>query len=131
MSDPCAELAAYLASAGLPYHTLSPLGGATAQVRFLGVFQGQAVAWNAEILTLGAYDQEQMRRAPTPLPVRTWRQFIEIGAQAELGVALRVGLAVPRIDAATVLRTIVMIRNYNRLRQGGHEFGDGVTFADG
>lgn len=131
MSDPCAELAAYLTSAGLAYHALSPLGGASAQVRFPGVFQGRAVAWNAEIVTLAAYDREQRRRAPTPSPVRTWRQFIEIGAQAEPGVPLRVGLAVPLIDTATVLRTIIMIRNYKRLRPGRHEFGDGVTFTGG
>ncbi len=131
MSDPGVELAAYLARTGLPYQTLSPLGGASAQVRFLGVFQGQAVAWDAQILTLGAYDQEQMRRAPTPPRERTWQAFIEIGTPAEHGVPLRVGLAVPQIDAATVLRTIVMIRNYKRLRPGRHEFGDGVTFTSG
>ena len=129
MSDPGAELAAYLASAGLPYRALSPLGGTCVQVCFLGVFQGQSVAWDAEILTLEEYDQRQGRHAPTPAPVRTWRQFIEIGMHAQQGVALRVGLAVPRIDAATVLRTMVMIRNYKRLRPGRHEFGDGVTFT--
>lgn len=130
MSDPSAELAAYLSSAGLPYHALSPLGGDSVRLRFLGTFQGQAVAWDAEILTLGAYDQEQLRHASTSSPARTWRQFIEIGVPAELGVPLRVGLGVARIDAATVLRTLIMIRNYKRLRPGRHEFGDGVTFTD-
>lgn len=131
MSDPYAELAFYLASTGLPYRALSPLGGTLAQVRFLGVFQGQTVAWDAEILTLQAYDQQQMRHTPTPMQARTWCQFIEIGAPAEQGMPLRVGLAVPLIDAATVLCTIVMIRNYKRLRPGRHEFGDAVTFASG
>jgi hypothetical protein len=42
-----------------------------------------------------------------------------------------VGLAVPLIDAATVLRSMIMIRNYKRLRPGRHEFGDCVTFTTG
>ena len=129
MSDQVAELTAYLAAAGLAYRTLSPLGGAYVQIGFLGVFQGQPVAWDAEILTLEEYDRRQDRLAPSAAPVRTWRQFIEIGGHTPQGVALRVGLAVPQIDAATVLRSIVMIRNYKRLRPGRHEFGDSVTFA--
>ena len=130
MSDPCAELSAYLASAGLAYRALSPLGGGVAQVRFLGSFQGQAVVWDAQILTLQAYDQEQTRRADRPLPARTWYPFIEIGAPGQHGMPLRVGLGVACIDAATVLRTMVMIRNYKRLRPGRHEFGDAMTFTD-
>lgn len=128
MSDPVAELTAYLAAAGLAYRSLSPLGGACAQVGFLGAFQGQPVAWDTQILTLAEYDRRQSELAPSVAPVRTWRQFIEIGGLTPQGVALRVGLAVACIDAATVLRTMVMIRNYKRLHPGRHEFGDSMTF---
>jgi hypothetical protein len=129
MSEPNEELTGYLAGADLPYRALSPLGGTSARVRFTGMFQGQAVVWDAEILTLAAYDRRQARLATARAVSRAWRQFIEIGAQSAQGRALSVGLAVPRIDAATVLRCIIMIRNYKRLWPGRHEFGDSQVFT--
>ena len=136
ISDPCAELAAYLTDTGLAYRALSPLDGPFARVRFLGVFQGQAVAWDAEIVALEAYDRQWASRqgadrALTIEPARAGRQFIEIGDPGENGLALRVGLALPRIDAAAVLCTMTMIRNYKRLRTGRHEFGEHGTFTAG
>ena len=129
MPEPYVELTAYLASTGLGYQALSALGGASARVRFPGLFQDRPVVWDAEILTLEAYDRQQTRHASIPTSPRTWQQFIEIGAPSEQGVPLRVGLAVPLIDAATVLRTTIMIRNYKRLRPGRHEFGEALTFS--
>lgn len=129
MSDPCAELATYLARTGLPYRALSPLGGAALRLHFLGSLQGRPVAWDAEIVTLQACDQAQRPGASLPRPARDWRPFIEIGGATPHGMHLRVGLAVPCIDAATVLRTLMMIRQYKRLRPGRHEFGESVTFT--
>ena len=105
------------------------VGGPRAHVRFLGVLQGQPVAWDAEILTLLAYYQEQVKNLAPSEHARSVRSFIEVGAHGTHGVALGVGLGVALIDEATVLRTIIMIRNYKRLRPGRHEFGEALTFT--
>lgn len=49
-------------------------------------------------------------------------QFIEVGEAGRTGRLLTVGLKVPKLDAAALLKTTVMIRNYKRLRRGRHEF---------
>lgn len=122
------QLAAYLAEHERPYYAVAPIGGQRAHVRFLGVLQGQPVAWDAEVLTLLVYYQEQVKNLAPGEPARSVRSFIEVGAHATQGVTLGVGLAVALIDEPTVLRTIIMIRNYKRLRPGRHEFGAALTF---
>lgn len=122
-------MASYLAEHDRPYYAVTPLGGQRAHVRFLGILQGQAVAWDAEILTLLAYYQQQVKNSPPGEPARSVRPFIEVGAHGTHGLALGVGLAVALIDEPTVLRTIIMIRNYKRLRPGRHEFGEALTFS--
>lgn len=122
------QLASYLAEHARPYYAVAPIGGQCAHVRFLGVLQGQAVAWDARILTLLAYYQEQVKNLTPGGPAHGVRSFIEVGVHGMHGRALNVGLAVALIDEPTVLRTIIMIRNYKRLRPGRHEFGAALTF---
>ena len=123
------QLASYLAEHERPYYAVAPLGEQRAHVRFLGVLQGQPVAWDAEILTLLAYYQEQVKNLAPGEATRSVRPFIEVGAHGVHGWALGVGLGVALIDEPTVLRTIIMIRNYKRLRPGRHEFGEALAFS--
>ena len=95
------------AAAGADYHCLTALGGRAVRLRFIGRFCGREVVWDAELLALGA-------DAPA--------QFIEIGAPGPQGVALRVGLRRESIDRPTLLKTLIMVRNYKRLRRGRHLF---------
>ena len=73
------------------------------------------MVWNASIFTLDEYAKHHAVAAD-PM------QFIEI--RLENGVYfIEVGLNVAQIDHAVVERTIIMIRNYKRLRVGRHEYG--------
>ena len=97
----------YLAETELP--------AVQANIIFEGRFDGVAVVWNASIVTLDEYAKSHAV-ADDPM------QFIEI--RLENGVYfLEVGLNVAQIDHAVVERTIIMIRNYKRLRFGRHEYG--------
>lgn len=94
------------------YETVTASDGQCAQVAFEGWFEQRAVRWQATIVTL--------RRAQASRP------FIEVdpaGPGADGTLAVRIGLAVPEIDHATILKTTIMIRQYKRLRRGRMEYG--------
>lgn len=79
-----------------------------ARVRFEGRFEGREVCWEATLTALG-------RKTGV-------RQFIDVGAPGPKGRMLRIGLAVERVDAATVRKAVIMMRNFKRLRTGRHEW---------
>jgi hypothetical protein len=87
--------------------------GGWAEFRFIGPFGGHSVIWNARLSVL----------PPSPEGAAPPRQFIEVTPRDSLNYDLNIGLAVSRIDTAAILKTIVMIRQYKRLRPGRHEFG--------
>jgi hypothetical protein len=90
-----------------------------AGIRFLGEFQGLELVWDATIMTLAFYNR---RRGHDGRPA-VHRQFIDI---APSGTPLRridIGLELEKIDTTTLLKTIIMVRKYKRLRAGRHEFG--------
>jgi hypothetical protein len=89
--------------------------GGWAEFRFIGPFRGRSVIWDARLSVL----PPSAKGTPPP------RQFIEVMERDSLNYDLDIGLAVSRIDTATILKTIVMIRQYKRLRPGRHEFGGG------
>ncbi len=89
-----------------------------ATVEFEGVFEHRPVRWLATIVSLtdGHADAASEHERP----------FIEIdtkGANADGVVAVRVGLRVAQIDLPTICKTIIMLRQYKRLRRGRMEFG--------
>lgn len=96
------------------YEALEPLGGTSLRVRFGGTFNGATTRWDATFLTLAHYRANDAA-------VR--RNFIDIGNAGPEGRRLMVVLDVPAFDAATVTKTIIMVRNYRRLRLGRHWFG--------
>jgi len=83
-------------------------GGETLRVRFEGPFDGRQVRWDATLISL---------------PPGKQRNYIEIGDETTDGLSLTVGLNVPAIDLPTLRKTIMMIRQYKRLRRGRHEYG--------
>ena len=93
------------------YTLLEPITGDRARIRFAGRFEDHAVMWDAEILALHAAGTQAL-------------PYIEIGNAGAHGRALRVGLPLARLDAPTLAKTVIMIRNYKRLRRGRMRFGE-------
>lgn len=95
-----------------------------AVLAFTGPFEGREVVWRCEFVTL---DTELRRLESGHAPAsQGLRNFIEISEPVAEGVPLRVGLALPRIDAAAIEKMILMIRLYKNLRRGRHEYGEVV-----
>lgn len=114
-----AEYPCQRALRGIQFTLLQPVLPQQARFAFAGRFAGQEMNWDATLLTLDAWHKSQ---PPTTHPVRR-RSFIEIDAAATQGRDVRIVLDVPAIDEAVILRTIIMLRQYKRLRIGRHEFG--------
>ena len=96
--------------AGAEFIADTQLGGAQARIRFIGRFRDDDVVWDARLIALAATDPA----AP---------QFLDVGVSTGRGIPIRIGLNVPHIDRPTVMKTLIMVRNYKRLRVGRHEFG--------
>lgn len=88
---------------------LDKADGQQVRLRFHGPFEAREVTWDATFLALGV--------APEA------RNFIEIGEAGPLGIALQVGLRIPYFSQADILKTVMMVRRYKRLRRGRHEYG--------
>lgn len=99
-------------SSGKPYKLLETTeDGSRARIRFRGPFEGVEVTWDARLYAL---------RVPHPVAPRP---FFEISPGRQSGLSLRIGLDVERLDAPTLLKAVIMVRQYKRLRRGRHEFG--------
>lgn len=95
------------------YTLVEPARRERARIRFAGRFDGEAVMWDAEVIALRADPG-----APSTAP------YIDVGAVGRHGRLLRVGLALAAIDPPALAKTVVMIRNYKRLRRGYMRFGE-------
>lgn len=82
--------------------------GGWVRLRFSGPFEGVQARWDATFRTAQGDDESNA---------------IEIGEEGRRGRALTVTLALPRFDLPAIRKTIIMIRQYKRLRRGRHEFG--------
>lgn len=103
---------------GIRYTLLEALRPDRARFTFTGPFQGVDVQWDATLLRL------QDQHAPRDVS-RT--PYIEIGATTPEGRSLIVALPIPVVDEPAILRTIIMVRQYKRLRAGRHEFGEAAA----
>ncbi|HSH29841.1 MAG TPA: hypothetical protein VK971_08035 [Thiohalobacter sp.] len=101
------RLAESLRRAQAEYRLRAPPGETEARFEFIGRFDQCAVIWEACLRALGSGQRDQ---------------FIEIGPAAGERRRLTVGLALDRIDPPAILKTVIMIRNYKRLREGRHEW---------
>lgn len=92
------------------------------RVQFNGQFAGNAVLWDATIVTLNRYLNEKFGGRGRSTVIHP---FLEVSAyeQTSAVVPIEIGLPVLRIDRPTILKTIIMVRQYKRLTLGRHEFG--------
>jgi len=110
------------------FHCLTPLPAERAEVWFSGPFEGREVRWHLALYTLRAYCREYPADCPRPP-----RAFIDIqprandDAAAPSELALSVGLNLPCIDRPAIRKTVIMLRNYQRLHLGRHTFGEPVV----
>lgn len=98
------------------YEALTPLGGPRVRLRFHGPFEGHEVLWDATFMTLAHY------RASAAEYAHAEDNLIDIGGENEGMQALTVVLDVAAFDVPTVLKTIIMVRQYRRLRRGHMTF---------
>lgn len=92
-------------------------------VRFTGPFQGQQVTWDASITTL-EHEYRARNNSRRPRIDAEMRQFIDVGPAQGGTRALQIGLNVEQIDDPVIRKAIIMIRQYKRLYEGRHEYGE-------
>lgn len=124
LSGDVSRFAAFLEKSGMSCLLIEQTDG-RAKLRFVGPFEGRNVVWRCEFITLTA-ELNRLAQEVSPAPERL-RNFIEIGEPESGGVPIRVGLALPRIDAAAIDKMMLMIRLYKNLRRGRHEYGEAVN----
>ena len=98
---------------------VEPPRDSCAHIRFIGVFDRQAVIWDATVMRLDHYNRLAAHRGEAG----STQQFIEIGARQGDMRTIDIGLELERIDTGALLKTIIMVRKYKRLHPGRHEFG--------
>jgi hypothetical protein len=103
------EFRAGLADRGEDYQLLGRHGDDEVRIRFTGTFEGADILWDATLRAQGKH--------------HPGRQFIDIAGSGHPLRRIVVGLNVDTLDRATLLKTIIMVRNYKRLHTGRHEFG--------
>jgi hypothetical protein len=118
-SGKVARFSAYLKDTGQAFLFREEAGDQQVHVRFTGPYQGKDVVWDCCFVTLARESQQADRGSS-----EAGRSFIDIGEPDACGTPLRVGLALQRIDLPAIQKMIIMIRNYKRLRQGRHTFGE-------
>lgn len=113
-----AALTSLLAQTGSDYLCASALPDTAVFVQFLGPFQNRMVAWDATLYTLTRYYQDHPAESASTLQFCSPRPFIEITPSADASFLLKVALDLNIIDEPVIKKTIIMIRNYKRLRLG-------------
>ena len=116
--SPVAVLSSLLAQTGSDYLCTSALPDTAVYVQFLGPFQNRMVAWDATLYTLTRYYQDYPAQSTSTLQFCASPPFIEITPSAAGRYSLKVGLDLPTLDAPVIKKTIIMVRNYKRLRLG-------------
>ena len=98
---------------GFSYWLLEPLAAQRARIRFEGSFEGRPATWDATLLALGELSDSTERRG-----------YLDIGEPETAARPIEIGLEVAAVDEAVILRTILMVRQYRRLRRGRWRFGE-------
>ena len=101
------------------------------EVEFSGTLHNQPVTWHAHIRTLHDYCLHELTSSrehdSNTSGIIHIQPFIDISIENNIH-RLTVALNLPVIDDAAILRTIIMIRQYKRLKPGRHQYGDIITF---
>lgn len=77
------------------------------EFRCLGALDGRELVWDVDLRALG-------REAP--------EQYIDIGARDGDLQSIRIGLLLDELDQPSIVKTMMMIRQYKRLKPGRHSF---------
>ena len=102
------EFRTQLKKADVDFLMVEALQPECAHFRFTGFFQGREVIWDAELVPLRNTNQS--------------RQSVQVGEEDSADIPLKIVLDLPRITEPDILKSIIMIRNYKRLRAGRHEW---------
>ena len=95
----------------IEYIAYSPIGVEEVLIEFVGEFAGLPVIWNARLIALNQ------------TTTQTFPQYIDISScENKTEFKIEIGLAVNEITEPTILKTIMMVRQYKQLRLGRHEF---------
>lgn len=97
-----------LEKAGTDYLMLEPSQTDRAHFCFTGFFQDREIVWDAELMPLKNTNQS--------------RQSVQVGEEVDSEIPLKIILDLPCITEPDILKSIIMIRNYKRLRAGRHEW---------
>jgi len=128
MADSYSEFHRQREQQGDHYQALSPLDRPRVHIRFAGHFEGRQIIWDADLRTL-QYEHDQSCSKPEQAPEEL-RQYIQVHPAEGEQIPITIALNVPQFDEPAILKTIIMIHNYKRLRLGRHEFGQPVSFSD-
>ena len=90
-----------------------------ADITFKARFEGEMLSWQATVMTLSWYARQESPRRATAN-----RQFIDMQTPKNGTCRVSVGLCVDRIDPQVLMKTVIMLRQYKRLRPGRHEYGE-------
>ncbi|MBD3610006.1 MAG: hypothetical protein HUJ30_05600 [Gammaproteobacteria bacterium] len=106
-----------------PYLLLEPINPSQARFIFSAHFEGQAVIWDTTLVILQHYQQLQADKLQQPLPPQA-QQFIDITATSGPIRPILVAHAIKQVNHSSILKTIIMLRNYKRLHVGRHYYGE-------
>lgn len=102
------------------FKLISEVNKQQAIIEFDAIFKNQKICWCAQIATLDYWYQIDRLEIQD-----VKRQFIYIKAgQTGEKRYVEVGLNLEQIDKPTLLKTVIMLKQYKKLDEGWHEFGD-------
>lgn len=118
------EFGARLAAHGRNYELLEQQNSERVRVRFIGGFGGETVVWDATLMTLRRSLAEARARDGGVADGGRLRPFIHVGPRLGPMRAITIGLALEAIDVPAIRKTIIMVQQYKRLKEGRHEYGE-------
>ena len=113
-----------LDSTAQDFEPLSPLNAGYVHFRFIGDFLGESIIWDAHLYTLAYYVYEVANLSQTDASIR---QFIHVGDEGKTGHKIEIGLNLSSIDEPAITKTMIMLRQYKRLTNGRHQYGETIN----
>ena len=100
----------------MPYTLIQQINSQHAHIKFDGQFQGKWVTWDTHFLTICSYAEQESIETKA-------KQFIDVQPSISNTFKLTVALDIPEINASSIRKMIIMIRQYKNLSTSRHEFG--------
>jgi len=106
------------------YESLTTLNSGYVRFRFIGEFMGKSIIWDAHLYTLAYYVYEVANLSHANASIR---QFIHVRDESKMGRKIEIGLNLSLIDEPAIVKTMIMVRQYKRLTNGLHEYGETIS----